>query len=160
MIRKLEHLTGSDKAPRLVYAIETRASPGPAYKKGAFPDDPVSIRLDGGLVVAEARIKLAWVGEYSSLHEVRSRTRGAPIYDVGAFWAARPKVGYAVVAELTRERWVEPHWAGPRSYGYEWVILDDDKKRRTWLEAKPPPRGGEELLARFTRWREAPQTHA
>ncbi|HEU4480962.1 MAG TPA: hypothetical protein VFS18_03680 [Actinomycetota bacterium] len=149
IIRKLEHLTGTSNAPRLGYAVETRASRGPAHKLGAFPDDPVWIKLHGGLVVGKARIRISWVGEYSSINEIRSRTRGAPIHDVPGFWVGRPKAGYAAVAELHSERWVEPHWAGPRTYGYEWVVLESDKKRASWLEEKPPPRGGEDLLRDF-----------
>lgn len=154
LIRKLEHLTGSARAPALRYAIETRSSAGPAYKNGAFPGEQVQIKLHGGLVVAKAQIEIAWVGEFSSRDEIRSRTRGAPIHDIESFWAGRPKVGYAIVAQVTNERWVEPHWQGPRTYGYEWVVLDNDKKRTTWLEDKPPPRGGEELLRSFTAWRD------
>ena len=153
LIRKLEHLTGSPSAPALRYAIETRSSAGPAYKSGAFPGDSVQIKLHGGLVVGRAQIKIAWVGEFSSLGEIRSRTRGAPIHDIADFWAGRPKVGYAVVAELANERWVEPRWLGPRTYGYEWVVLDNDKKRATWLEDKPSPRGGDDLLENFTLWK-------
>jgi hypothetical protein len=152
VIRKLEHLTGSSAGPRLGYALETRTTRGPAHKTGAFPDDVVWIKLHGGLVVGKAKIELAWVGEYSSLPEIRARTRGSTIHDLEDFWAGRPKVGYAVVAELKDERWIEPHWAGPRTYGYEWVVLDD-KKRASWLEQKPPPRGGEELLKSFLEWR-------
>jgi hypothetical protein len=32
------------------------------------------------------------------------------------------------------------------------VVLDD-KKRGSWLEEKPPPRDGEDLLKRFLAWR-------
>jgi hypothetical protein len=153
LIRKLDHLTKGANGPALRYAIETRASAGPAYKGGAFPQDVVWIKLHGGLVVGKAQIKIAWVGEYSSLGEIRARTRGAPIHDNADFWAGRAKVGYAVIAELTAERWIEPKWQGPRTYGYEWVVLDNDKKRATWLEDKPPPRGGDELEAQFEAWR-------
>jgi len=71
---------------------------------------------------------------------------------MAAVWAGRPRVGYAVVAELQNERWIEPVWQGPRTYGYEWVVLDD-KKRGTWLAEKPPPRGGADLRDAFLRWR-------
>ncbi len=153
LIRKLEHLTKSGRAPRLGYAVETRASAGPAYKTGAFPRDVVWIKLHGGLVVGRAQVKIAWMGVFSSIAEIRRRTAGSPIHDLGGFWAGRPKIGYAVVAELTAERWVDPHWAGPRMYGYEWVVLDD-KKRASWLEVKDPPKGGADLLGAFTRWRD------
>ncbi len=153
IIRKLEHLTGDSRAPSLGYAVETRESAGPAHKNGAFEDDLVWIKLHGGLMIGKARIKLGWVGQYSSIAEIRRRTRGSAIHDVDAFWVGRPKVGFAAVAELKSERWIEPHWAGPRTYGYDWVILDD-KKRQSWLEDKPPPRGGEDLLERFLQWRE------
>ena len=152
IIRKLEHLTGNARSPHLAYAVETRASAGPAHKTGAFPDDDVWIKLHGGLMVGKAKIRIAWVGEYSSLHEIRSRTDGSPIHALDGFWAGRPKVGYAVIGELKDERWIDPHWAGPRTYGYEWVVLDD-KKRAGWLEEKPPPRGGDALVASFERWR-------
>ena len=155
LIRKLEHLTGSEKAPRFGYAIETRASAGPAYKNGAFPEDVVWLKLHGRLVVGRAQIKIAWVGEFSSREEVRSRTRGSAIHDVDDFWNGRPKVGYAVIAELTAERWIEPRWQGPRTYGYEWIVLDNDKKTATWMETKPPPRGGEELERSFLTWQAA-----
>ena len=152
LIRKLEHLTGGPRAPALGYAIETRASAGPAYKSGAYPGDVVWLKLHGGLVVGRAEIKIAWVGEFSDIREIRRRTKGSKIHDVGSFWAGRPKVGYAVVGELQREQWVEPRWQGPRTYGYEWVYLDD-KKREGWLAEKPPPRGGEDLVQAFSRWR-------
>lgn len=153
VIRNLEHLTGSSAAPNLQYAIETRAGAGPVYKNGAFPGDVVWIKLHGGLVVGKAQIRLAWVGEFSSLGEIRARTRGAAIHDIAGFWEGRPKVGYAVVAELQSERWIEPRWQGPRTYGYEWVVLDGDKKRATWLEDKPPPKGGGALQDAFLAWR-------
>jgi hypothetical protein len=153
LIRKLEHLSKGPNGPALRYAIETRSSAGPAFKEGAFPQDIVWLKLHGGLVVGKAQIKIAWVGEFSSLGEIRARTRGAPIHDNADFWAGRPKVGYAVVAELAGERWIEPRWQGPRTYGYEWVVLDNDKKVATWMEDKPPPRGGDELAAEFERWK-------
>lgn len=154
LIRKVEHLTGSAAGPRLAYGVETRTAPGPVFKKGAWPDDVVWIKLHGGLVIAKARVQLSWIAEYSTLGEVRSRTRGTPLHDIADFWAGRPKVGYAAVVELAGERWIDPHWAGPRTYGYEWVVLDDDKKRATWLESKAAPRGGDELLESFLAWRE------
>lgn len=155
VIRKLEHLTGSGQAPAFGYAVETRESAGPAHKKGAFPDDTVWLKLHGGLVVGKAKIKIAWIGEYSSVGEIRARTRGTPLFDAIDFWRGRPKAGYAALGELGFERWIDPVWMGPRTYGYEWVLLDNDKKRATWLEEKPPPKGGEDLLAAFEAWRKA-----
>jgi hypothetical protein len=60
-----------------------------------------------------------------------------------------------VVAELQEERWIDPFWAGPRTYGYEWVVLESDRKRSTWLDPKDPPRGGAALLDEFRTWRAA-----
>lgn len=155
LIRKLEHLAGNERAPALRYAVETRASAGPAHKSGAFPGDVVWIKLHGGLVVGKAQIKIAWVGEYSSLREIQARTSGSSLPNDQSFWAGRPKFGYAVVGELQNERWIEPKWEGPRTYGYEWVVLDSDKKRASWFEEKAPPRGGAELLQRFLDWKKA-----
>jgi hypothetical protein len=60
------------------------------------------------------------------------------------------------VAKLRFESWLpESFWAGPRTYGYEWVVLENENKRASWLERKPPPRGGGGLLERFLTWREA-----
>lgn len=153
LIRKLEHLAGNDRAPAFRYAVETRASAGPAYKNGAFPGDVVWLKLHGGLVIGKAQIKIAWVGEYSALREIQARTPGSAIQNDPSFWAGRPKFGYAIVGELQNERWLEPKWQGPRTYGYEWVVIDSDKKRASWFEEKPPPRGGTELLKNFTDWR-------
>jgi hypothetical protein len=152
VIRRLEHLTGRARAPSVGYAIEMRDRPGPAHKKGAFPDDIVWIQLHGGLFVAKARVELCWVGEYSSVGEVRARTRGSDIYEVKEFWRGRPRFGYAAVAGLKHEHWIEPFWGGPRTYAYEWVLLDDEKKEKTWLEHKDAPRAGEGLLADFHSW--------
>jgi hypothetical protein len=149
IIRRLEHLTGGADAPGLGYAVETRERPGPAHKNGAFPDDPVWVQLRGGLFVAKASIQLCWIGEYSSIREVRNRTRGSQVHALDSFWAGRPRYGYAAVASLQDEKWLEPYWAGPRTYGYEWVLLDDDKKRATWREVKSPPRGGDDLEKSF-----------
>ena len=155
VIRKLEHLTGSDGAPSVGFAVETRDRPGPAYKEGTSPDDVVWIQLHGGLFVARARIELGWVGEYSTVQQVRDRTRPhPPLHGLDDFWAGRPRYGYAAVARLRTERWLpEPFWAGPRTYGYEWVVLENEKKRASWLDPKPPPRGGDDLPERFTAWR-------
>jgi hypothetical protein len=112
----------------------------------------VWIKLHGGLVVGRAEVKLAWVGEFSDIREIRRRTGGAAIQRMGSFWQGRPRVGYAVVAELMNERWIEPVWQGPRTYAYEWVVLDD-KKRAGWLQEKAPPRDGSELLKKFLQWR-------
>jgi hypothetical protein len=59
-----------------------------------------------------------------------------------------------MVAQLADERWIEPFWAGPRTYGYEWVVLEDEKKRSSWLDRKDPPRGGEVLRTSFLSERE------
>jgi len=154
VIRKLEHLTGTSRAPQLGFAIETRDRPGPAHKNGAFPRDDVWIQLHGGLYVGKARVEIAWIGEYSAIAEIRRRTRGSPLHDLSGFWAGRPRYGYAAVATLQHESWVEPFWAGPRTYGYEWVLLEDDKKRRSWLDRKDPPRTGDDLKRRFLTWRD------
>jgi hypothetical protein len=153
VIRKLEHLTGSAAGPRLAFAVEARDRKGPAYKAGAFERDVVHVQLHGGLFVARAAVKISWIGEYSRIDEVRARTRGAPIHDVEDFWQGRPRIGYAAIAELGHERWLPaPFWAGPRTYAYEWVVLEDDAKRRSWLESKEPPRGGEGVKASFEAW--------
>ena len=156
LIRKLEHLTGSASSPRLGFFVETRDRKGPAHKTGAFERYVVHIQLHGGLFVGRASVKICWIGEYSRIDEIRRRTEGSPIHDLDAFWQGRPRVGYAAVAELVGERWLpEPFWAGPRTYGYEWVVLDDDAKRRSWLDEKEPPRGGEGLKTDFETWRRA-----
>jgi hypothetical protein len=157
LIRSLEHLTGSPGAPALRFGVEVRDRPGPLHKNGAFEDDTVAVQLHGGLFVARAVVKLCWVGEYSSVDDVRDRTRGSPLYQVEDFWKGRPRYGYAAVAELHHERWLdEPFWAGPRTYGYEWIRLEDEKKRRSWLDPKEPPRGGEGLRERFSSWLASP----
>ena len=157
VIRSLEHLTGTEDAPSVGFAVETRDRPGPAYKEGTSPDDVVWIQLHGGLFVARARIELGWVGEYSSIQQVRDRTGAAPqLHGLEGFWAGRPRYGYAAVAHLRHERWLpEPFWAGPRTYAYEWVVLENEKKRASWLDPKPPPRGGQGLLEQFRAWRKA-----
>jgi hypothetical protein len=71
---------------------------------------------------------------------------------MSGFWTGRPYYGYAAVASLENEGWIEPQWAGPRTYGYEWVLLDDVKKRSTWLDPKPPPRSNDDLGGRFNQW--------
>jgi hypothetical protein len=153
LIRKLEHLTGSASSPRLGYAIEVRDRKGPAHKNGAFERDAVHVQLHGGLFVARASVKICWIGEYSRIDEIRARTKGSPIYDVDDFWQGRPRVGYAAVAELVSERWVPPFWGGPRTYAYDWVVLEDDAKRKSWLDEKEPPRGGEDLKSSFAAWK-------
>jgi hypothetical protein len=92
------------------------------------------------------------VGEYSSVSEIRARTRGSQLFGTAGFWTGRPHYGYAAVASLENESWIEPQWAGPRTYGYEWVLLDDAKKRSTWLDPKAPPRSNDDLGARFSEW--------
>ena len=152
LVRRLEHLTGSRRTPALGYAVEMRDRPGPVYKHGAFPDDGVWVQLRGGLLVAKASVRLCWVGEYSSVGEVRARTRGSKLHDVAPFWSGRPRYGYAAVASLEGETWIEPYWGGPRTYGYEWVLLEDAKKRASWLDANPPPRTKDDLAQRFHSW--------
>lgn len=153
VIRRLEHITGDGSSPNLGFAIEARDRPGPAHKHGAFEGDRVWIQLRGGLFVARAQVRICWIGEFSSIGEVRSRTGGAPIHDIEDFWKGRPRFGYAAVATLAREEWIDPFWAGPRTYGYEWVVLEDDKKQASWLDKKDPPRGGDSLKAQFDRWK-------
>jgi hypothetical protein len=155
LIRRLEHLTARGDRPALGFAVETRDRPGPAHKTGAGPDDEVWVQLHGGLFVARARVKLAWVGEYGRVDEVRDRTRGSAIHEVDAFWQGRPRYGYAAVAELEAERWVDPFWAGPRTYAYEWIVLESDRKRASWLDRRDPPRGGRQLAETFRSWRAA-----
>lgn len=146
-IRAPEHLAGTFERPSLGIGVETRDRPGPAFKQGVFSEDTVWIQLRGGLIVARARVKLAWRGEYSRIEEVRRRGPGGPVPE--SFWAGRPRAGYAVVATLEQERWVEPYWGGPRTYAYEWIVLENEAKRRSWLDPKDPPRGGADLLQWF-----------
>jgi len=148
--RRLEHLTGTAETPHLGYVVEVRDRRGPAHKAGAYSGDTVWIQLKGGLFVAKATIQIGWIGEYSNIKEVRRRTAGTPIHDVDDFWAHRPKFGYAVVAELQGEHWIDAFWAGPRTYGYEWVVLDEPKKRASWLDRKSAPSGGADLSRAFT----------
>jgi hypothetical protein len=152
LIRSLEHLAGSPEAPSVGFGVETRGVPGPLYKLGAFQDDRVWVQLRGGLFVAKAVVRICWVGEYSDIRAVQNRTLGSPLHDLDDFWRGRPRYGYAGVATLVRESWVEPFWAGPRTYGYEWVVLQNDAKRASWLDPKPAPRGGADLADRFRRW--------
>jgi len=153
VIRSLEHLTGTAAAPSLGFAVETRDRPGPVHKEGTSPGDVVWIQLHGGLIVGRATIRLGWVGEFSSIEQVRDRTRThTALYAIEPFWKGRPRYGYAAVAGLENERWVERFWAGPRSYGYEWVVLESEKKRSSWLEPRPAPRGGQALLEEFRSW--------
>jgi hypothetical protein len=150
VIRKLEHIAGSSRAPQIEFAVEARDRPGPVHKRGAFPDEEVWIQVNGGLYVAKARIELCWLGEFSSIGEVRTRTRGAPIYEMADYWKGRPRFGYAAVASLKHEKWITPFWGGPRTYGYEWVLMDSDKKHATWLNKRDAPKGGSDLLQKFT----------
>lgn len=152
LIRKLEHMAGTTQGPQLGYAVEIRDRPGPVNKHGAFEDDVVWVQLHGGLMVAKARVKLCWSGEYSDVREIRGKTRGSALHGMSTFWSGRPRWGYAAVASLKQETWVPPFWAGPRTYGYEWVRLDDDKKQVTWLKPKGPPRGAEALREEFDSW--------
>jgi hypothetical protein len=152
LIRFLEHLTGSRSAPRLGFGVEMRDRPGPLHKHGAFERDRVWVQLRGGLFVARAEVRICWVGEYSDVAVVRQRTSGSPIFGLDGFWKGRPRYGYAGVAELQREAWIEPFWAGPRTYAYEWVLLEDERKRSSWLDPKPPPRGGDGLREAFSSW--------
>lgn len=152
LIRKLEHLSGSAGAPRLGFAVEIRDRAGPVFKGGAYEDDEVWIQLHGGLIVAKAKIKIAWLGEYSTISEIRARTKGAALYEMGSFWTGRPRWGYAAVGALKSESWVPPFWAGPRTYAYEWVRLEDEKKRASWLSRKDAPRTSEDLQAKFKIW--------
>jgi hypothetical protein len=152
VIRRLEHLTGTADRPSLGHAVESRDRPGPAFKSGTSPGEDVWIQLHGGLFVARAKIQLGWVAEYSSVDSLRARTRGSAIHDIEDFWKGRPRYGYAVVAGLQQEKWIEPFWAGPRTYAYEWVVLEDEKKRSSWLDPKDPPRGGTRLLDEFRAW--------
>jgi len=151
-IRALEHLAGDADRPRIPFAVEARDRPGPAHKAGVWSDDVVWIQLKGGLFVAKAEVRIAWSGEFGPGVDRLKKEAGAEIPE--SFWARRPRDGYAVVAELHKARWVEPFWAGPRSYAYEWVVLEDEKKQRSWLEPKSPPRGGDELGAAFLAARE------
>ena len=146
-IRALEHFSGTEARPSLGIGLEVRDRPGPAYKEGVFSEDTVWIQLHGGLIVAKARVKIAWRGEYSKIDEVRRRAAGVTVPE--SFWQGRPRSGYAVVATLEQERWIEPYWGGPRTYGYEWIVLESDSKRKSWLDTKEAPRGGDGLRDQF-----------
>lgn len=152
-IRALEHLAGSLGRPDLRTAVETRDRPGPAHKAGVWSDDVVWLQVRGGLIIAKADVRIAWSGEYGLGPDKLEREADDPTLPE-SFWAGRPRYGYAVVAALHRARWVEPFWAGPRSYAYEWIVLEDERKRASWLDPKSPPRGGEDLLRAFLAARE------
>lgn len=145
-IRALEHLRGDDDKPEFIVALEARDRPGPAYKAGVYSDDEIWFQLRGGLMIAKGTITQSWRGEFSRIDEIRSRCEDANLPE--SFWTGRPRSGYAIVARV-EARWIEPFWAGPRTYGYEWIVLENDAKKASWLEEKPPPRGGESLRGDF-----------
>lgn len=149
MILDPEHVSARDGRPAMTVAVEARDRPGPAYKHGVFPDDVVWIRM-GPLLVAKATVRIAWKGEYAFLRELQQRTRGTELEGLASFWQRKPKIGYAVVATLTDARFVrEPALAGPRSYGYDWIVLENERKRETWLDLRPPEPKDAELVSRF-----------
>jgi hypothetical protein len=142
-------VTARDGRPNVPVALEARDRPGPAYKQGVFSDDMVWIRM-GPLLVAKARVKIAWKGEYAFLREIRDRTKGSPLHDAESFWAGKPKIGYAIVAQLKDIFFLkEPALAGPRSYGYEWIVIENEKKQDTWLTRRPPEDKDAALVRRF-----------
>lgn len=152
VIRDLAVLRGDTEHPQVCVAFETRDRPGPAYKAGIYEDDEVWIQLHGGLFVARAEVRIAFRGEYSKIDEVKRRVADQGLPD--AIWEGRPRAGYCIVAWLHKERWIEPFWAGPRTYQYEWIVLEDAKKRTAWLDPKDPPRtGATDLRERFARAR-------
>lgn len=135
--------------PNVPVALEARDRPGPAYKEGVYADDVVWIRM-GPLLVAKASVKIAWKGEYAMLRELRERTKGSVLHASDSFWAGKPKVGYAVVAQLKNQRFLpEAKLAGPRTYGYDWIVLENERKRETWLETRPPEEKDRDLVKRF-----------
>ncbi len=144
-----EQVTATGGRPEVTCAVEARDRPGPAFKHGVFNDDVVWIRM-GPLLVAKAIVKIAWKGEYAFLDELRERTKGTPLYALDGFWTGKPKIGYAVVAQLLRAKFLpEPALAGPRTYGYEWIVLENERKVETWLTRRPPEPKDEDLVARF-----------
>lgn len=135
--------------PDITAAVEARDRPGPAYKHGVFSDDVVWIRM-GPLLVAKGKVKLAWKGEYAFLRELRDRTKGTELYGRDEFWAGKPKIGYAVVAQLKDVYFLkEPSLAGPRTYGYDWITLENEKKEDTWLTRRPPEPKDADLVRRY-----------
>lgn len=149
MIMQPEHVRAHDGRPLVPYAVEARDRPGPAFKHGVFPDDVVWIRM-GPLLIAKAVVKIAWKGEYAFVRELRDRTRGSHMHGDDSFWQHRPKIGYAVVATLEPARFLpEPVLAGPRSYGYDWIVLESESKQETWLTHRPPEPKDADLVRRF-----------
>ena len=135
LIRSLEHLAGSPEAPSVGFGVETRGVPGPLYKLGAFQDDRVWVQLRCGLFVAKAVVRICWVGEYSDIRAVQNRTLGSPLHDLDDFWMGRPRYGYAGVATLVRESWVEPFWAGPADVRLR--VGGAPERRQAGLVARP-----------------------
>jgi hypothetical protein len=133
-----DHVRSRAGRPRFTVAVEARDRPGPAYKAGVGSGEVVWIRM-GPLVVAKATVDIAWHGEYAMLKEIRNRTKGTELFDQDGYWQGKAKIGYAVVAKLRDARWLpEPQLGGPRTYAYDWVVLENEKKEDTWLDLKPP----------------------
>ena len=144
-----EHLEARNGRPNVTVAVEARDRPGPAYKHGVYNDDVVWIRM-GPLLVAKGAVKLATKLEYAFLEELRDRTRDTDLHGLEGFWAGKPKIGYAVVAELKDVRFLnEPCLAGPRTYGYDWIVLENERKAQTWLTKRPPEDKDADLVRRF-----------
>ena len=142
-------VTARDGRPRISVAIEARDRPGPAYKEGVYSDDVVWIRM-GPLLVAKAKVKIAWKGEYAFVRELQERTKGTELDGADAFWARKPKIGYAIVAQLKDVFFLkEPALAGPRTYGYDWIVLENEKKQETWLTRKPPEAKDAALVRKY-----------
>lgn len=149
VILQPEHLGARDGRPNVTVAVEARDRPGPAYKAGVGAGDTVWIRM-GPLMVAKATVRIAWHGEFAMPGELRARTKGTELHGLESYWAGKPKIGYAVVAQLQNARFLpEPKLAGPRTYGYDWIVLENDKKTDTWLDMRPPEPKDADLVAKF-----------
>lgn len=149
MIFEPEQVEARGGRPLITVALEARDRPGPAYKHGVYDGDVVWIRM-GPLLVARATVQIAWRGEFSMTKDIRDRTKGTEAFGRDSFWAGRPRVGYAVVAMLRDARFLpDAKLAGPRTYGYEWIVLESDRKLQTWLETREPEPKDAALVARF-----------
>ena len=123
-----------DSLPTLSILCRCKLRKDPPYDK-VTPGDIVYI-LQDGLIKVKTTVLRVLSKEYDDISEIRNLCEGTSpsLYNGVNYWNAMRNRHYGTVVWLANNNpLAKPIRPKTRSYGHDWIVLDNQQKRQKWL---------------------------